>query len=372
MHHLDIQHLKKFWNLFNYRRENGSGKVKKVVVGISGGVDSSVAAVLLKQEGYEVIGVTFRFTEEFDSSDAIKVCEKLGIEHHVLDYRKVFKEKVIDKFIDDYNKGITPNPCILCNRFVKFNFLYESMIKYNADYMATGHYAKVVDGKLYRSVDLNKDQTYFLCNITKRQLDKVLFPLDGIDKIRVREIAEEHNLINASKKDSTDVCFITSNFKDYIKDKIKNEKGSVINVLTNEKVGVHDGLNKYTIGQRRGLNIGGTKDRMYVVGKDVNKNILYIATGDDNDYLISTSCVLDNINLFGDEKITECKAKFRYRQEEVPVKLNYLDNGLIEVMYEGVKSVTPGQACAFYKNDECLGGGIIKEVRKNGEKIWYL
>lgn len=346
--------------------------MKKVVVGISGGVDSSVAALLLQEQGYEVIGVTFRFTEEFDPSDAIKVCEKLRIEHHVVDYRKIFKEKVINRFIDDYNKGITPNPCVLCNRFVKFNFLYEKMLEYNADYMATGHYAKVIDGKLYKSEDSNKDQTYFLCNITKEQLDKVLFPLEGIDKKKVREIAEEHNLINASKKDSTDVCFITSNFKDYIKDKIKNTKGPVINVLTNEKIAEHDGLNKYTIGQRRGLNIGGMKDRMYVVGKDVNKNILYIATGDDNDYLISTSCILDNVNLFSDDEIAECMAKFRYRQEEVPVKLNYLDNGLVEVIYEAVKSVTPGQACAFYKGDECLGGGIITEVRKNGEKLWYL
>lgn len=346
--------------------------MKKVVVGISGGVDSSVAAVLLKNEGYEVIGITFRFTEDFDSSDAKIVCEKIGIEHHVIDYRKVFKEKVVDKFIEDYNKGLTPNPCVLCNRFVKFNFLYESMINFGADYMATGHYAKKENNRLYKGTDLNKDQTYFLCNITKEQLNKVLFPLEKLDKSKVREIALKYDLVNADKKDSTDVCFITNNFKDYIKEKIKNEKGPVINVLTNEIIGYHEGLNRYTIGQRRGLNIGGTKDRMYVVGKDTNKNILYIATGDDNDYLISTSCILENVNLFNDEKPTECMAKFRYRQEEVLVKLNYLDNGLIEVIYDNVKSVTPGQACAFYKENECLGGGIIKEVRKNGKKLWYL
>lgn len=346
--------------------------MKKVVVGISGGVDSSVAALLLKQEGYEVIGVTFRFTEEFDCSDAISVCEKLDIEHHILDYRKTFKEKVIDKFIEDYNNGLTPNPCVLCNRFVKFSFLYESMIKFNADYMATGHYAIKQNGKLYKGTDLNKDQTYFLCNITKEQLNNVLFPLAKIDKKEVRGIALKHELINAEKKDSTDVCFITNNFKDYIKDKIKNEKGPVINVLTNKTIGYHEGLNRYTIGQRRGLNIGGTQDRMYVVGKDTNKNILYIATGDDNEYLLSTSCILENVNLFGEEKIYECEAKFRYRQEQVPVKLNYLDNGLIEVIYDNVKSVTPGQACAFYKGSECLGGGIIKEVRKKGKKLWYL
>lgn len=346
--------------------------MKRVVVGISGGVDSSVAAILLQKEGYEVIGVTFRFTEEFDPDNAVKVCEKLDIEHHILDYRKIFKEKVIDKFIDDYNKGLTPNPCVLCNRYVKLKFLYDAMIEFNADYMATGHYAKVSGGKLYKGTDLNKDQTYFLCNMTKEQLNHILFPLDGIDKNKVREIALENSLITANLKDSNDVCFITNNFKDYMKDKIKNETGPVINVLTNEKIGIHEGLNKYTIGQRRGLNIGGTKDRMYVVGKDIDNNTLYIATGDDNEYLISTSCILDNVNLFTDEIITTCTAKFRYRQEEVLVELKYLDDNKIEVIYDNVKSVTPGQVCAFYKGDECLGGGIITEVRKNGEKLWYL
>lgn len=342
--------------------------MSRVVIGISGGVDSSVAAYLLQEQGYEVIGITFKFTENFDETDAIKVCEKLNIEHHILDYRDIFRKEVIDRFIQDYNKGITPNPCILCNRFVKFNFLYENMIKFNADYFATGHYAKVLNGKLYKSADINKDQTYFLSNITKEQLDKVLFPLEGIDKLRVREIANKLGLINANKKDSTDVCFITSNFKDYMKDKISNKKGSVINVITNEIIGEHKGLNYYTIGQRKGLGIGGTKERMYVVGKDIDKNILYIATGDNNDYLISTSCILENVNMFNENAITNCKAKFRYRQEEIDVKLNWIENKL-EVIYEqGVKSVTPGQACALYLNSECIGGGIIKEVRKNNEK----
>lgn len=346
--------------------------MKKVVVGISGGVDSSVAALLLKKQGYEVIGVTFIFTEDFDICDAIEICKTLEIEHHIIDYRETFKKEVIDKFICDYNSGITPNPCILCNRFVKFNFLYKSMIKYGADYMATGHYAKAINGRLYKSKDENKDQTYFLCNITKEQLQRVLFPLEGIDKKDVRQIALDNHLISATKKDSTDVCFITSNFKDYISNNIKNKKGNVINVVTNEVIGTHEGLTCYTIGQRRGLNIGGTKERMYVVGKNVNENILYIATGDDNDYLISTSCILENVNIFSDNKPTHCTAKFRYRQEEIEVELKWLENNTVEVLYDRVKAVTPGQACAFYLNSECLGGGIIKEVRKNQEKLWYL
>lgn len=339
--------------------------MKKVVVGISGGVDSAVAAILLKEAGYEVIGVTFVFTNDFDASDAVEISKNLNIEHHVLDYKDIFKKEVIDKFIDDYNSGITPNPCILCNRMVKFNFLYDAMQTFKADYFATGHYAKAIDGRLFKSYDENKDQTYFLCNITKEQLNKVLFPLDGVNKDVVRNIASKYNLKVAEKKDSTDVCFITTDFKEYIKDKINTKKGLVVDVLTNKVVGSHDGLNRYTIGQRRGLNIGGSEERMYVVGKDLEKNILYIATGDDNQYLMSTSCVLSDVNLFGDEQIYECNAKFRYRQKEVPVKLKWLNDKSVEVFFEqGIKAVTPGQACAFYNDDECLGGGIIKTVNK--------
>lgn len=338
--------------------------MKRVLVGISGGVDSSVAAVLLQNQGYEVVGVTFVFTEDFDANDAVKVCEKLKIEHHIIDYREIFKETVIDKFIEDYNEGITPNPCILCNRLIKFNYLYENMKKLNCDYFATGHYAKIINGRLYKGENLNKDQTYFLCNITKEQLNSVMFPLEGISKEEVRKIALENELITADKKDSTDVCFINDNFKDYIKDKINNSKGKVVDINTKEVIGYHEGLNRYTIGQRRGLNIGGSQKRMYVADKDIKNNILYIATGDDNNYLLSNSCILKDVNLFNNEKIKECKAKFRHRQEEVDVKLNWLDNNEVEVIYDNVKTVTPGQACAFYNGDECLGGGIIKSVNK--------
>ncbi len=347
---------------------------KRVAVGMSGGVDSSVAAVLLQKEGYEVVGITFRFTEDFDEKDAVKVCEKLGIEHHVIDYRKEFKEKVIDKFIDDYKRGITPNPCVMCNRYVKLNFLYEQMLKHNCDYMATGHYAKQVDGKLYKSIDQNKDQTYFLCEMTKEQLSSILFPLEGIDKAKVRKIAEENNLVNALKKDSTDVCFINSTFKDYISNNIKDSNGDVIDVSTNKKVGEHGGLFNYTIGQRRGLNIGGNTDRMFVVGKNIEKNILYVAIGSDTDYLMSTSCLLEDANLFhNDINLTNLTAKFRYRQNEIPVNIELMDDNKILVKYpKGIKSVTPGQVCAIYNDNECIGGGVIKEVMKDGKKLWYL
>lgn len=346
--------------------------MKRVIIGMSGGVDSSVAIILLKEMGYEVVGVTFKFIDDFDTKDAEEVAKKLSIEHHVIDYRDKFKNKVIDKFINDYSCGLTPNPCINCNRVCKFKYLFENMKKYNCDYIATGHYAKIKDSKIYRSIDLNKDQSYFLYNLPKEYLSKIIFPLEGIDKNMVREIAAKNNLVVANKKDSYDVCFINTSFKDFISNNTKTAPGEVIDVKTNKVVGKHKGLENYTIGQRKGLNIGGTEDKMFVVGKDVNKNILYIAFGTDNDYLISTSCLVNNINYHGDEKVTKCTAKFRYRQKDIPVELEWLDNEVLVKYPQGDRAVTPGQSCVFYNGDECLGGGIIKEVRKDNKKLWYL
>ena len=294
---------------------------KKVLVGMSGGVDSSVAAVLLLEQGYEVVGLTFKFTEDFDSSDAVKVCEKIGIDHHVIDYRDIFKETVINKFINDYNSGITPNPCILCNREVKFNFLYQNMLKYDCDYIATGHYARIIDGKLFKSSDLNKDQTYFLAQLTEEQLSHLLLLLEGITKDVVREKARLCGLEVADKKDSTDVCFINNKFKEYIADKVDNTPGDVIDVETGNVIGRHNGLKSYTIGQRKGLNIGGTQDRMYVVGKNIKKNVLYIALGDKSDYLVSTSCVLKNINLISKDKIKMRKLNLDIVKKKLVLKL---------------------------------------------------
>lgn len=345
--------------------------MKKVVVGISGGVDSSVAAILLKEQGYEVIGITFVFTDDFDASDAISVCKKIGIEHHIIDYKEEFKTTVIDKFINDYSIGLTPNPCVLCNKEIKFNFLYQCMLKFNCDYIATGHYARIIDGKLYKSSDLSKDQTYFLATLSKEQLSKIILPLENISKDDVRKIALKYDLITALKKDSVDVCFINNKFKDYISSYF-NKQGDVIDISTNKIIGKHNGLQKYTIGQRKGLNIGGTADRMYVVGKDIDKNILYIAIGDNNEYLYSDSCILEKFNWISDKKYTNCTAKFRYRQQDNDVTLEQLDEEHVLVKYKEIKSVTPGQACVFYYNDECLGSGIIKEVMKNNDKLWYL
>lgn len=348
-------------------------QMKKVIVGLSGGVDSATAAALLKEQGYEVIGVTFVFTEDFNPSDAINVSKKLNIEHHIIEYKDLFKEKVINKFINDYKNGITPNPCILCNKEVKFNFLYHQMQQLNCDYIATGHYAKIIDGSLFKSADLKKDQTYFLAQLTKEQLSKLILPLEGITKDKVREIARKYGLEVADKKDSTDVCFITTNFKEYINKQIENKIGDVVDVKSNKKIGEHTGLMQYTIGQRKGLNLGGQDERIYVVGKELDKNILYVAYSDDNEYLISTSAIIERINWISTSKPKKCVAKFRYRQPESEVEIEYLEDGNIHVKYpQGIKAVTPGQACVFYLGEECLGGGIIKEVQKNSQKLWYL
>lgn len=366
---------------------------KKVVVGMSGGVDSSVSAILLQQQGYEVIGLFMRnwdsladgeldgpttstgqCPQEADYDDAKAVCDKLGIPLYRKDFVKEYWDYVFTYFLDELKNGRTPNPDIMCNKYIKFDMFAKEARKLGADYIATGHYARMNNGHLLRGIDSNKDQTYFLSQVSKEQLENVLFPVGDMEKKDVRKIAEEYDLITAKKKDSTGICFIGErNFKNFLKNYLPNQPGDVINIDTNEVIGKHIGLMNYTIGQRKGLNIGGTKDKMFVVGKDLEKNILYICLGEDNDYLISTSCLVDNINYLGDEKLENVTAKFRYRQEDIPVHLEWLENGEVLVRYEqGVKSVTPGQACVFYNKEECLGGGIIKEVRKNDKKLWYL
>lgn len=373
--------------------QEGEIMKKKVVVGMSGGVDSSVSAILLQKQGYEVIGLFMRnwdsladgeldgpttstgqCPQEADYDDAKAVCDKLGIPLYRKDFVKEYWDYVFTYFLDELKNGRTPNPDIMCNKYIKFDMFAKEARKLGADYIATGHYARMNNGHLLRGIDSNKDQTYFLSQVSKEQLENVLFPVGGMEKKDVRKIAEEYDLITAKKKDSTGICFIGErNFKNFLKNYLPNQPGDVINIDTNEVIGKHIGLMNYTIGQRKGLNIGGTKDKMFVVGKDLEKNVLYICLGEDNDYLISTSCLVDNINYLGDEKLENVTAKFRYRQEDIPVHLEWLENGEVLVRYEqGVKSVTPGQACVFYNKEECLGGGIIKEVRKNDKKLWYL
>lgn len=366
---------------------------KKVVVGMSGGVDSSVAAILLKEQGYEVIGLFMRnwdssinndylgnpdlngdiCPQEKDYNDAIKVCEKIGIPLHRIDFVKEYWDYVFTYFLEELKQGRTPNPDIMCNKYIKFDYFLKEAKRLGADYIATGHYAKMDNGYLCRSKDTNKDQTYFLSQLNKEQLKDVIFPLEDIEKKDVREIAKRYDLITAEKKDSTGICFIGErNFKEFLKNYLPNQKGKIVNIETNETVGEHIGLMYYTIGQRRGLDIGGNSERLFVVGKNLKDNILYVALGDDNKYLYSNSCIIDNINFNCELRPSKCTAKFRYRAKDYPVQLEYINEDEILVRYEDIKSVTPGQACVFYVDEKCIGGGIIKEVRKDNEKLWYL
>ena len=367
--------------------------MKKVIIGMSGGVDSSVAALLLIKEGYEVEGLFMRnwdssinndilgnpninnndiCPQEQDYNDALDVCKKLNIPLHRIDFVKEYWDNVFSYFLDELKKGRTPNPDIMCNKYIKFDYFVKEAKKLGADYIATGHYAKMENGYLKKSFDLNKDQTYFLSQLSNKQLENVLFPLGNIDKTEVRKIAEENNLITANKKDSTGICFIGErNFKHFLENYLPAKPGKVIDIDKNLIVGDHSGLMYYTIGQRKGLDIGGNQDKMFVVGKNLEKNILYVAFG-DNEYLYSNSCIVDTLNFNCDLRPTKCNAKFRYRQEDIPVEIEYINDQEILVKYNHVKSITPGQACVLYDNDICIGGGIIKEVRKDNKKLWYL
>ena len=369
--------------------------MKKVVVGMSGGVDSSVAAYLLKQQGYEVIGLFMRnwdsminndidgnpnfgsdsiCPQEQDYNDALEVCKVLDIPLHRVDFVKEYWNYVFSYFLDELKKGRTPNPDLMCNKYIKFDAFIKEAKKLGADYVATGHYAITKDSHLYRSSDRNKDQSYFLAQLSSKQLENILFPVGELVKDDVRDIAIKINLPVARKKDSTGICFIGErNYQKFISNYLKKNPGDIVDVDTKEVIGKHDGLMNYTIGQRRNVPISGYKDKHFVVGKNVEKNILYVAFGEEPEALISDECLIDIVNLINPKHIDKCVAKFRYRGPDNDVFLTYNEDGTITVKYpEGVKAVTPGQACVLYDGEECLGSGIIKTVKKNNEKLWYL
>ena len=367
---------------------------KKVVVGMSGGVDSSVSAYLLQKEGYEVIGLFMRnwdsmvnndiegnpnlnndiCPQEQDYNDALEVCNKLGIELHRVNFVKEYWDNVFSYFLDELKKGRTPNPDLMCNKYIKFDAFIEEAKKLGADYIATGHYARTKDGHLYRGIDTSKDQSYFLAQVSSKQLENVLFPVGNLNKTEVRKIALEADIPTAKKKDSTGICFIGErNYQKFIHNYLKKNPGDIIDVDTKEVIGTHEGLMNYTIGQRKQVGIAGFKDRHFVVGKNVEKNELYVAFGEDPESLYSDECIIENINFISEDRPAKCTAKFRYRGEDYPVNLEYLDNGEISVKYPSkAKAVTPGQACVLYNGEECLGSGIIKEIKKDGKKLWYL
>ncbi len=365
--------------------------IKKVVVGISGGVDSAVAAYLLKKEGYDVIGLFMRnwdsslnsennlinndeiCSQEKDYNDAVDVCKKLDIPLYRKDFVKEYWDYVFKYFLSELEAGRTPNPDIMCNKYIKFDLFIKEAKNYGADYVATGHYAILKDNVLYKALDTNKDQTYFLSQLSKKQLENILFPIGDIDKKEVRKIAKDLDLSVADKKDSTGICFIGErNFKKFLSNYIKSSRGDIVNIDTKEILGKHDGLINYTIGQRRGLNIGGNDTRLFVVGKDIKSNTLFVALGENNKYLYSDSALIDNMNYISDKRPVKCTAKFRYRQADQDVVIEYINDNEILVRYNDIKAVTPGQACVLYDNNICIGGGLIKEVYCDNKKLWYL
>ena len=358
--------------------------MKKVVIGISGGVDSSVAALLLKEQGYEVIGLFMRnwdstinndylgnpnlnndiCPQEKDYNDALNVCKKLDIPLHRVDFVKEYWDYVFTYFLDELKKGRTPNPDVMCNKYIKFDLFVKEAEKLGADYIATGHYAKIIDGQLYKASDKNKDQSYFLAYVGRDVFRKVLFPLQDLTKPEIRKIANDYGLITANKKDSTGICFIGErNFTKFLENYLPNIPGKIVNIETNEVVGEHIGLMYYTLGQRRGLNLGGFRDKSYVAKKDIKNNILYVASGNENKYLYSSEAIIENFNFLTDKKIKNCTCKFRYRQADIKCNIEYLDNNKIKVIYNSAKAVTPGQFCVLYDGDLCLGGGIIEKVK---------
>ena len=357
----------------------------KVVVGMSGGVDSSVAALLLKKQGYEVVGLFMRnwdstinndylgnpdinndiCPQEKDYNDALAVCEKIGIPLHRVDYVKEYWDYVFTYFLDELNKGRTPNPDVMCNKYIKFDLFYKKAMEMGADYIATGHYAKIIDGRLYKAMDKNKDQSYFLAYVNKDIFKKVLFPLQDMEKTEIRKIALENDLVTAKKKDSTGICFIGErNFTNFLKNYLPNQPGKIIDIESKEILGEHIGLMYYTIGQRKGLNLGGSHDKIFVVEKDVKNNILYVASGDENKYLYSSRAIIEDFNLLSDRIPDKCGVKFRYRQQDIDCSVKVIDDKTLELSYTDAKAVTPGQFCVLYNDEECIGGGIIEKVYK--------
>ena len=358
---------------------------KTVVVGLSGGVDSSVAAYLLKKQGYNVIGLFMLNWEEQDENgactaeqdfeDVKRVANKIGIPYYTVNYAKEYKERVFSYFLDEYKKGYTPNPDVMCNKEIKFGPFLQHALKLGADYIATGHYCKRVDknGKsyLYKSFDKNKDQTYFLNQLNQSQLSKTLFPLADIDKTEVRQIAKELGLITAEKKDSTGICFIGErDFRKFLKGFLPAQKGEIKDLQGNT-VGVHDGAMYYTIGQRRGLNIGGKNgydaDRWFVVKKDIQKNILYVNCG-ECDEMYSSACIVTEFNWIADKQTESftCGVKLRYRQPDQKTKVEILDDSTLKLTFaEKQRAVTIGQFAVLYDEDgKCFGGGRINELIK--------
>lgn len=361
---------------------NGDRSHIRVVVGMSGGVDSSVTALLLKQQGYDVIGIFMKnwddsdefghCTAEEDAEDVRRVSDQIGIPYYTVNFEKEYADKVFSYFLDEYKKGRTPNPDVMCNREIKFGEFLDKALELGADYIATGHYARVKKEagkfKLLRGIDQNKDQSYFLSKLNQNQLSKAMFPIGHLPKPEVRAIAEKAGLVTANKKDSTGVCFIGErNFKEFLSQYLPAQPGE-IRTLDGEVKGRHEGLMYYTLGQRQGLGIGGsgTGEPWFVAKKDVERNILYVVQGGNHPAMFSNGLNASDMVWISGEAPTQplkCTAKFRYRQADQSVTVLPQADGTVKVKFDTPqKAVTPGQAVVFYLGEECIGGGTIEET----------
>ena len=357
---------------------------KRVVLGMSGGVDSSVAAILLKEQGYEVIGVFMKNWDETDENgvcpadedykDVRAVAEQLDIPYYSVNFVKEYWDRVFTYFLDEYKAGRTPNPDVMCNKEIKFKAFLDYAMKIGADYIATGHYARIEREsgkvKLLRGLDDNKDQTYFLCQLSQEQLEKVLFPIGEYNKKDIRAIAEKYNLKTAKKKDSTGICFIGErDFAEFLNRYLPAKPGKIV-TPEGKILGNHVGLMHYTIGQRKGIGIGNTKDGSgepwFVADKDLEKNELMVVQGGDHERLYSKALIADNFNFINKREFPlKCTAKFRYRQKDVGVTVEKTGTDSYRIIFDKPeKAVTLGQIVVLYDNEECLGGGIIKEIIK--------
>lgn len=348
----------------------------KVVIGMSGGVDSSVAAHLLKQQGYEVIGIFMQNWEDDDndgyctikqdSMDAIAVADVLGIDIEIVNFAKEYKDRVFSYFLQEYQAGRTPNPDILCNSEIKFKAFLDHALNLGAEFIATGHYVsktQTPNGEvLTRAIDNNKDQSYFLYRLNQYQISKSLFPLGNIIKPEVRKIAESLNLPNATKKDSTGICFIGERpFREFLQKYMPTKSGNMV-TPDGKKVGTHQGLMFYTLGQRKGLGIGGQGDPWFVASKNINTNELIVVQGHDHPLLLSNRLNASQLS-FGLGKLPKegiYTAKTRYRMQDAQCELIHVDNNNIKLIFDKPQwAVTPGQSVVIYDNEKCLGGGII-------------
>jgi len=362
---------------------------KKVVVGMSGGVDSSVVAAILKNQGYDVVGVFMRFWQDTKAdkaknnfnenhccslgayNDAKRVAEMLDIPFYAMDMKTPFKKTVVNYFLEEYKNGRTPNPCVECNRFIKFGEFLKKAKAMGADYVATGHYArlrreiqnpksKTLNIKLLKGKDTEKDQSYFLYTLTQEKLKHILFPLGDYTKPKVRAMAKKFGLPVHSKKDSQEVCFVGDGLENFLSKWLKIKKGDIIEVETGKKLGEHRGLALYTIGQRKGLGLGGGP--FYVVRMDAKKNILYVSN--DEKRILSKELnikKIDFISGFLPKLPLKIKVKIRYRHSEAPAILKKEKNNYKIIFNKPQRAITSGQSAVFYKGDEVLGGGVISE-----------